>query len=663
VTDERAAPVTPAVPPAEVSVGAGALARARDHLLGLQTPGGWWKGDLETNVTMDAEDLLLREFLGVRSEEDTAASAAWIRSNQRSDGTWANYYGGPGDLSTTIEAYVALRLAGDAPEAAHMEKAAAFVVEQGGLERSRVFTRIWLALFGLWPWDDLPALPPELIFLPSRMPFNVYDFACWARQTVVALTIVAAQRPVRPIPFGIEELRTGDRPPRAEPSLRDWKGRFTLLDQWLHRYERLARRRVVRSTVRAAALAAAERWVVRRQEADGGWGGIQPPWVYSIMALHLRGYALDHPVLAKALEGLEGFTIRRDGQRWLEACQSPVWDTALATIALADAGVPPEHRSMVRAGDWLVGEEIRVPGDWAVRRPGLTPAGWAFEFANDGYPDIDDTAEVVLALRRVAASDPAAAESAIERAVRWTEGMASSNGAWGAFDADNTRELLYELPFCDFGAVIDPPSADVTAHVVEMLAQEPNADPERWRRGAAWLRDEQEDDGAWYGRWGVNYVYGVGAAVPALLAAGATPDDPAIRRAVAFLEAHQNEDGGWGEDIRSYDDPALRASGASTASQTAWALLALVGAGEAGGPAARRGVAWLAATQREDGSWDEPWYTGTGFPGDFYINYHLYRLVFPVTALGRWCRALGALPPPPATGTGRRARRARKADQ
>ncbi|HVB06988.1 MAG TPA: squalene--hopene cyclase [Acidimicrobiales bacterium] len=619
------------------------LVRARDHLLARQSPAGWWKGDLETNVTMDAEDLMLREFLGVRDEEETAAAARWIRSHQRDDGTWANFFGGPGDLSTTVEAYVALRLAGDSPQAPHMAAAARFVREQGGLEATRVFTHIWLALFGLWPWEDLPAVPPEVMYLPPTVPFNIYEFGCWARQTVVALTVVIAYRPVRPLPFGLEELRSGASYQPPARGITDWRGRFGLLDFLLHRYERLARRELVRRAVREPALARAERWIVRRQEADGSWGGIQPPWVYSILALSLRGYPLDHPVISKAFEGIEGFLIRRDGVRWLEACQSPVWDSALAVIALADAGVAADDPALRRAAAWILGEEVTVRGDWATRREGTPEGGWAFEFANDNYPDVDDTAEVVLALRRVRAEEPEAVEAAVARALAWSQPMASSGGAWGAFDADNTRDVLYEMPFCDFGAVIDPPSADVTAHMIEMLSHEPAADPAVLAAGLQWLRSEQEPDGSWFGRWGVNYVYGTGAALPALVAAGVPADDPAVVAGVEFLERHQNEDGGWGEDIRSYDDPSRRGVGASTASQTAWALQALVAADAADSEAARRGVEFLVATQREDGNWDEPYYTGTGFPGDFYINYHLYRLVFPLSALGRWCRAVGAL--------------------
>jgi squalene-hopene/tetraprenyl-beta-curcumene cyclase len=353
------------------------------------------------------------------------------------------------------------------------------------------------------------------------------------------------------------------------------------------------------------------------------------------MGLNLRGYGVDHPVVRKGLDGLDRFTIIEDGIRRLEACQSPVWDTALALVALSDAGLPPEHDAVARGAGWLLAEEVRVKGDWAVRRPNLEPGGWAFEFENDNYPDIDDTAEVVIALRR--ASLPASDE-AVRRGVEWTLGMECSDSGWGAFDADNTQELIRKLPFCDFGAVIDPPSADVTAHVVEMLAGEGMAGNEAAQRGIAWLLREQEADGSWFGRWGCNYVYGTGAAVPALVAAGIPTEHDSIRRAVSWLEDVQNPDGGWGEDMRSYDDPATWSGrGESTASQTAWALLALHAAGERAG-AAERGLAWLADTQLETGTWAEPRYTGTGFPGDFYINYHLYRLIFPVTALARYAR-------------------------
>ncbi len=600
------------------------LRRAVDALVALQHPDGWWKGELETNVTIDAEDLLLREFLGIRTAEQTASSARWIRSRQREDGTWANFYGGPPELSTTVEAYVALRLAGEPEDAAHLERAAQFVRSCGGVERTRVFTRIWLALFGLWPWERLPVLPPELIFLPGLVPLNIYDFGCWARQSVVALTVVSAHRPTHQLELGIDELRTGL--PETPPApLSTWPGRFQALDRILKAYERHPVK-----FVRQAALARAERWIVQRQEADGSWGGIQPPWVYSLIALRLQGYSLEHPVMRAGIEGLDGFTIEDDDGRRLEACQSPVWDTALAVTALVDAGLPADDPVLRSAARYLLGEEISVKGDWSVRRPDLEPAGWAFEFANDNYPDIDDTAEVAMALGRT--DEPVA--GAVDRAIAWIEGMQCRDGGWGAFDVDNTQTLCRELPFCDFGELIDPPSADVTAHVVEMLAKL-GGSKEAVDRGVRWLLRSQEDDGSWFGRWGANHVYGTGAVVPGLVAAGLATDDPAVRQAVAWLEGHQNHDGGWGEDLRSYRDYSQRGCGPSTASQTAWALLALLAAGERS-EATRHGVEFLVTTQSEDGSWDEPWFTGTGFPGDFYINYHLYRLVFPVAALGRY---------------------------
>ncbi|MFD8547315.1 squalene--hopene cyclase [Streptomyces sp. NPDC059649] len=638
-TAERAAPsVKTATAVAEDTAEAArrATARATDYLLSVQDPAGWWKGDLETNVTMDAEDLLLRQFLGISDPGTTEAAARHLRAEQRTDGTWATFHGGPGELSTTIEAYVALRLAGDATDAPHMAAASAWIRAQGGVAASRVFTRIWLALFGWWKWEDLPQLPPELLFFPKWFPLNIYDFGCWARQTIVPLTIVSAKRPVRPAPFALDELHTDPRrpnPPRPLAPATSWDGVFQRLDKALRVYHKVALRKL-----RGAAMRSAARWIIERQENDGCWGGIQPPAVYSIIALHLLGYDLDHPVLREGLASLDRFAVRReDGSRMIEACQSPVWDTCLATIALADAGLPADHPQLVKAADWMLAEQIDRPGDWSVKRPQLPPGGWAFEFHNDNYPDIDDTAEVVLALRRVKHPDPQRVAAAVDRAVRWNFGMQSRNGGWGAFDVDNTSPFPNRLPFCDFGEVIDPPSADVTAHVVEMLAETGRTHDPRTRRALAWLLAEQEPDGSWFGRWGTNYIYGTGSVLPALAAAGIPASHPAVRRAVGWLERVQNDDGGWGEDQRSYaDQDGWAGRGASTASQTAWALMALLAAGERDSEAVRRGVRYLAATQREDGSWDEPYFTGTGFPWDFSINYHLYRQVFPLTALGRY---------------------------
>ncbi|HYD48317.1 MAG TPA: squalene--hopene cyclase [Terriglobales bacterium] len=611
---------------------ADALERACAHLLSLQSPDGWWKGELETNICMDAEDLLLREFLGIRTPAETAQAATWIRSQQHPDGGWAIAHGAPVDLSASVEGYAALRLAGDPANAAHMRRAREQILELGGLERSRVFTRIWLALFGLWSWQELPALPPEIILLPPWFPLNIYDFASWARQTIVPLTIVSAHRPKRPIAFSLHELWRGDASPRKRAAIHTWSGAFERLDSLLHRYERRPWRRL-----RQRSLQVATEWIVRRQEADGCWGGIQPPWVYSLMALHLLGYPLDHPIMKKGLEGLDRFAIIDDRGRRMEACQSPVWDTCLAALALLDGQVPGDHPALVRAAGWLMDQEIRHAGDWAVRRPNLQPSGWAFEFENDTYPDIDDTAEVILALRQIDHPDRDRRDQVIARARAWVLGMQCRDGGFAAFDVDNVRGLCREIPFCDFGEVIDPPSADVTAHVLEMLAAEGLAGEVRGVRARDWLLRAQEADGSWFGRWGVNHIYGCGAAVPALRRAGLSSDSAAIAAAVRWIEAHQNDDGGWGEDVRSYETPAWRGRGKSTASQTAWALLALLD-GDSDAQSIERGIDYLIATQREDGGWDEEACTGTGFPSDFYIKYHMYRLYFPIMALGRFVR-------------------------
>jgi squalene-hopene/tetraprenyl-beta-curcumene cyclase len=606
-----------------------ALERGRDRLLSLQDADGWWKGELETNVTIDSEDLFLRFHLGILDSRVTEPTARWIRSKQRGDGSWATFFGGPPDVSTTVEAYVALRLAGDAPESDHMRRASACVRELGGVETTRVFTRMWLALLGLWAWDEVPVIPPEQILFPPRVPLSVYSFGCWARQTIVALSVCCALRPVTPVPFLVDELLTGVAP--KLPATDIWSRTFSVVDRALHRYER----RPI-EPLRRRSLAAAERWIVERQERDGSWGGIQPPWVWSIVALRALGYPIDHPVLSLAFAGLDSFTVEDEAGRRVEACQSPVWDTALATIALLDAGLPPGHDAIEKAALWLADREVVVRGDWSVRRPKLPAGGFSFEFANDNYPDVDDTSVVVLALR-LAAGDRF--EGPCERGLTWAMGMQSRDGGWGAFDVENTSSISTRLPFCDFGSVTDPPSADVTAHMVELLAREDRLDGARaaaLRAGVDFLLRSQEADGSWFGRWGANYVYGVGSVVPALAACGLAGHE-SVRRAITWLEGVQNDDGGFGEDLRSYRDPDWRGRGASTASQTAWALLAFDAAGE-DCHAVERAVGWLVDSQRPDGGWDEPYYTGTGFPGDFYLNYHLYRQVFPVTALGRILR-------------------------
>ncbi len=620
-----------------------------------QSSDGYWWAELESNATMDAEYLMLTHFLGARDEERWRAVAEDIRGYQREDGSWAMYHGAPGDLSTSIECYFALKLAGDPASAPHMSRARAFIRERGGIARARTFTRIWLALFGQWSWDDLPAMPPELMLLPPAAPLSIYRFSSWARGTIVPLLLLMNDRPVRPIPDAarLDELRVEDPAPRAPRDMLDRL--FFALDAAVRRYERLPYH-----PLRARARKAAEQWILSHQEADGSWGGIQPPWVYSLMALHTVGHSLSSPALKKGLEGMHGrWMVRRaDGRMRVQACLSPVWDTGLALLALLESGVDPGEAGVQSASAWLLREEIRVPGDWSVQVRGVEPSGWAFEFENDLYPDVDDTAVVLLALHKAGALDA----QTRERAVRWVLAMQSRNGGWAAFDKDNTSRLPARLPFADFGEMIDPPSADVTGHVVEMLgALGYGRDHAPAARGLRYLYDQQEKEGSWFGRWGVNHIYGLGAVLPALLAAGEPMDSLAVRRAVRWLIERQNPDGGWGETCASYVDVEARGRGESAPSQTAWALLGLVAAGRAGSGAARRGALYLTERQQSDGSWDEESFTGCGFPGygigeergarikegrelaaGFMIRYHLYRNCFPLLALGRYRTALRA---------------------
>jgi squalene-hopene/tetraprenyl-beta-curcumene cyclase len=575
-----------------------AVERGADRLLSLQHHEGWWKGELESNATMIAEHLFLLHFLGLRDQETDRLLANELLARRRADGTWSIWFEGPADLSVTVEAYTALKVAGVDPGDATRD----YIRRAGGVPKTRIFTRAFLALIGQWPWRRLAHVPVELILLPAQGPLSVYDFACWARQTMVALSVVEALRPVRPSAIDLSEIGGRRCEPAGAPRL---------------------------SELRRRAIRVAERWIRERQESDGSWGGIQPPWVWSLIMLATLGKGAEDETFAKGLAGWQRFMIR-DGDRLRpEACQSPVWDTALAVLALRAAGVPADDPRLQAAGVWLLREEVTIPGDWAIRRPSLAPGGWAFEFDNDLYPDVDDTAVVALALRELGLG-----EAAVRRGLDWMVGMQSQTGGWGAFDVDNEALWLYRLPICDFGKVTDEPSADVTAHALEAIGQEGAYDTAR-SRGLEWLLAEQEADGSWFGRWGVNHIYGTGAALPALEACGLPHGHPSMRRGVAWLDSVQQQEGGFGEDIRSYGDPAWRGRGAATPSQTAWALLGYVSGGAASGLSARRAAEYLCQGQRADGDWDEQHYTGTGFPLDFMIRYHLYRITFPVLALGR----------------------------
>lgn len=647
-----------------------AVQRSQSYLLARQHEDGYWWGRLESNATMEAEFLMLNYFMEVPDTSKWPKLANYILKQQREDGSWGQYYGAPGDVSTSVECYFALKLAGIQAGTPAMQKAKEFILGKGGVPKTRVFTKIWLALLGQWPWEGVPALLPELTLLPSWFPMNLYDFSSWARATVVPIMILMTQKPVRAVPGSAEIAELfPNREDRKQyylkrPSgLLNWRTFFWGLDRGLRLYEAMPLK-----PGRKYAIHRAKEWILERQEADGSWGGIQPPWVYALMALKTLGHALDDPYVAKGLKGFEAFAIEDEDTLTVQACVSPVWDTCLTMIALQDSGASQGHPALQRAAEWLLKMEIRKRGDWAVRvKDDVEPSGWAFEFDNDWYPDVDDTAEVVIALlrTRMPQAREADRQATLKRAAAWMLHMQSKNGGWAAFDKDNVRGVVAKIPFSDFGETVDPPSEDVTAHVLEAfgrMGSPPVSDP-RLRKALHFLWREQDRDGPWFGRWGVNYVYGSGAVLPGLESLGVDMADGRVRKAVAWLLAHQNDDGGWGESCASYVDPAWRGRGPSTASQTGWGLLALMAAGEWDSPAVERGLLFLANTQKADGSWDEPWFTGAGFPGyglgrrlsnapnpgqdgfqgaemaaGFMINYHMYRNYWPLMALGRYKR-------------------------
>jgi squalene-hopene/tetraprenyl-beta-curcumene cyclase len=644
------------------------IAKAIGWLDRDQTADGFWVGMLESNYCMEAEWLLAMHFLRIRHPRERDLVATLLKA-QRPDGSWEAYYEAPqGDINGTVECYAALRSVGMSADDEPLVRARRWIFEHGGLRGIRVFTRYWLALLGEWPWSATPNLPPEVIANPRHwFPFDIYNFASWARATLLPLAVLSARRAVRPLPPGrrLDELFPDGRErmdyslPRRGPWL-SWRRLFLFSDRILHLYQKLGV-----TPFRETAINACLGWIVRHQDADGAWGGIQPPWIYSLMALNVEGYELTHPVMAKGLGALDAHWSYERGGTWhIQASESPVWDTLLVLLAMQDC----EREftpAMTRALDWVLANEVRYPGDWTKKVKGVEPSGWAFERANLNYPDIDDTAVALIVLSRLPRQliDEPRIRATIDRALAWTLAMQSSNGGWAAFDKDNDRLIITKIPFCDFGEALDPPSADVTAHVLEALGllgfdrHHPAVE-----RGYRFIRSEQETDGSWFGRWGVNHVYGTGAVLPALAAIGEDMTQPYIRRAADWLIAHQNADGGWGESCASYMDDSLRGRGPSTASQTGWALLALVATGNRDYERSiRLGLGFFVDTQRDDGTWDEPYYTGTGFPGygfgsrmdfrdqntreriaqgtelqrGFMINYNLYRHYFPLMALGR----------------------------
>ena len=616
-----------------------AIEGCRDFFFREQLPKGYWWAELESNVTITAEYIMLFNFLGLVDHERQCKMSNYLLSKQTEEGFWTIYYGGPGDLSTTVEAYFALKLAGYPADHPAMVKARAFILKKGGVIKSRVFTKIFLALFGEFDWLGVPSMPVELNLLPNWAYVNVYEFSSWARATIIPLSIVMLKRPVHKLPPSQRVQELFVRPPRAidytftkEDGIFTWKNFFIGLDHMLKVYERSPVR-----PFKKRAMGKAEEWVLEHQEETGDWGGIQPAMLNAVLALSALGYDNGHPAVAQGLKALENFCIESDEQVVLQSCISPVWDTALALKALVDAGVPSDHPSLVKGAQWLLEREVRRPGDWRVKSPHLEPGGWAFEFLNDWYPDVDDSGFVMIALKGIEVKDRKARNEAVKRGIDWCLGMQSKNGGWGAFDKDNTRHILNKIPFADLEALIDPPTADLTGRMLELMGTFGYAKTyPAAQRALKFLKENQEPEGPWWGRWGVNYLYGTWSVLCGLAAIGEDLEQPYIKKAVNWIKSRQNMDGGWGETCESYHDPTLAGMGESTASQTGWALLGLMAAGEVHSATVVRGVQYLISTQSQDGTWDETQYTGTGFPKYFMIKYHIYRNCFPLMALGTY---------------------------
>jgi squalene-hopene/tetraprenyl-beta-curcumene cyclase len=623
-----------------------AIERNQEFFFNEQLPDGYWWAELESNVTITAEYLMLFHFLGMVDKVKERKMAVYLLSKQTCEGYWSIYHGGPGDLSTSVEAYFALKLAGYPADHPAMVKARAFILDQGGIIKTRVFTKIFLALFGEFSWFGVPSMPIELMLLPTWAYLNLYEFSSWSRATVIPLSIVMAEKPVRKLSPWARTQELYLRPPRPtdytftkEHGIFTWKNFFIGVDHILKIYESSPIR-----PCKKKALTVAEKWVLEHEEPSGDWGGIQPAMINSILALHCLGYANDHPAVVKGLDALENFCIQSDDQLVLQSCVSPVWDTALALKALVDSDVPLNHPSLVKSAQWLLDREVRRPGDWKIKCPDLTPGGWAFEFLNDWYPDVDDSGFVMIAIKDIPVRDMKAKEASIRRGIAWCLGMQSYNGGWGAFDKNNTKHILNKIPFADLEALIDPPTADLTGRMLELMGTfSYPLDHPAAVQAIKFLKETQEPEGPWWGRWGVNYIYGTWSVLCGLAAIGVDMHSPFVRKAVNWIKSRQNLDGGWGETCESYNNTSLAGIGESTPSQTGWALLALMAAGETETNAVARGIQFLIDTQKPDGTWDEEQYTGTGFPKYFMIKYHIYRNCFPLMALGTFRTKIGRI--------------------
>lgn len=614
-----------------------AIARGVRWLLSAQSSEGFWWGELEADTTLESDYIFFLHVIGRTNSPKIPKLANYIRARQLPEGGWNIFPGGPSELNATVKAWVALRIAGDAADSPHLERAKRKIHELGGLESTNSYVRMYLAMVGAIDRTMAPAIPPEVMLLPYWFPLNIIEMSSWTRGIVIPMSIVSAMRPNWRLPEGVtvEELFTS---PGAKPKSLSWDGRvvswkniFLALDRAVKLYERAPWK-----PFRRVALERAHKWMIERLERSEGLATIFPAMTNSIFALLAEGSDTTDPLIGRELGYIESYEIDGPEDMHMQPCISPVWDTAIAMVALEEAGLDPAHPALLKAARWLLDNQILGPGDWQVKNRKAEPGGWAFEFLNDWYPDVDDTAFVLMALWRVAEPDTERMRGAIRRGLAWLLSMQNSDGGWGAFDHENNRQFLNHIPFADHNAMLDPSTSDVTARALECFGQMgwPADDP-AMARAREFLRREQTQEGAWYGRWGVNYIYGTSGVLRAFEAAGLGASSES-QRAAEWLRSVQNEDGGFGESIRSYYDESLKGRGASTASQTAWGLIGLLASAGPDDPSAERAAAWLVSHQNEDGSWDEDEFTGTGFPCVFYLKYHLYRNSFPVYALARY---------------------------
>ena len=614
------------------------IERTIEWLRGQQQPDGHWCAELEGDTILESEYLMYLHWLGRLAPATMRKAVNYIISRQSPTGGWGIYPGGPCELSASVKAYMVCKWAGHSPDEPFMRKAREAILAKGGASRVNSYTRISLWLIGLYDFKHVPAIPAELVVMPKWFYFNIYAMSAWSRTMIVPLTVLYHHKPVRPWsdPHVIDELYVGG-PEKADfsfphdPQIFSWRNFFLVLNWWLRFWEGIPFK-----PLRKIALRRAEQWMLPRIADEGGMGAIFPALINSVVVLKTLGYPDDHPLVKHAEKKVQELCIEEASTLRLQPCFSPIWDTSWIIANFRAAGVPANDPALVKATQWLLDREIKFEGDWKVKWPNAKPGGWPFEYSNKFYPDFDDTAIVMRVIKDIAVANPHERDAAIKRAMDFQLAMQNSDGGWASFDKDNTHELFTKIPFADHNAMLDPTSLDVTGRMLEAFGalgwsmhQAPVS------RAIDLVKSRQEPDGSWYGRWGVNYIYGTWQVLAGLAAIKEDMQAPYVRRAVKWLLDHQHADGGWGEGCNTYDDPALCGQGATTASQTAWAVHALVAAGEANNPAVKRGVEWLLAHQNSDGTWTEEQYTGTGFPKVFYLKYHWYRIYFPFLALAQ----------------------------